>query len=190
MPPYIVGLGGTSRAGSTTEKALRLSLDAAQAMGARTLMFGGLDLMLPLYSTETQERTPEAKRLVEELRAADGIIVASPGYHGTISGMVKNALDYTEDMRADQRPYFDGRAVGCIAVAYGWQAAVSTVTALRSVTHALRGWPTPLGVCLNSTVRLFDDQGNCLDPQAKLQLEIMGRQVMEFALRFASLQKV
>lgn len=186
MHPYIVGLGGTTRPNSSTEKALRVSLRAAEAAGATTLLLGGPELMLPLYSTETQERTPEARRMIAELRRADGIIIASPGYHGTVSGLVKNALDYVEDMRTDDRTYFDARAVGCISVAYGWQASVSTVSALRNIAHALRGWPTPLGASLNSTQKLFDDEGNCVDPQAKMQLEVVGRQVTEFALRFAA----
>ena len=38
-------------------------------------------------------------------RWADGLLVASPGYHGGISGMMKNALDYVEDLRADERVY-------------------------------------------------------------------------------------
>ena len=52
---------------------------------------------------------------------------------------------------------------------------------LRSIVHALRGWPTPLGVALNSTVKLFDDDGHCLDESAKKQLELMGQQVFQFA---------
>jgi FMN reductase len=55
------------------------------------------------------------------------------------------------------------------------------LTALRSIVHALRGWPTPLGVALNSTVKLFDDDGNCLDKNAKEQLELTDQQVFQFA---------
>jgi len=75
-----------------------------------------------------------------------GLIVASPGFHGGPSGLIKNALDHLEELRGDDRPYLDGRAVGCIVCAAGWQA-----TATRSTVHALRGWPTPLGVTINST---------------------------------------
>ena len=65
---------------------------------------------------------------------------------------IKNALDYAEDTAKDARPYLDGRAVGCIACAYGWQATDSTLIAMRSIVHALRGWPTPLGVAANTTM--------------------------------------
>lgn len=181
--PVIVAIGGTTRPDSTTERVLRLCLDAAAARGAETVLLGGADLMLPLYEYGVTERPPLAARLIAEIRRADGLILGSPGYHGTMSGLLKNALDYVEDLRGDARPYFDGRAVGCVAVAFGWQAAVNTMTSLRNVVHALRGWPTPLGAALNSSAPLFDAQGRCIDDQARHQLEIIGGQVVDFALR-------
>jgi FMN reductase len=178
--PYIVGVGGTSRPNSSPEQALGLALAAAAAAGARTLLIGGSGLELPLYSSEHLERTPAARALIEALRGADGILIASPGYHGSISGMVKNALDYGEDLRDDERVYFDGRAVGCIATASGWQAAVATLNVLRGIVHALRGWNTPIGVAINTVEHQIAD-GYCSSASLTAQLQEMGRQVVTFA---------
>jgi FMN reductase len=98
MVPFILGIGGTTRPNSSTEKAIRVCLKVAAANGAETLLLGAADLQLALYEWENQTRTKEAARLVEEARRADGIVLASPGYHGTISGLIKNAVDYVEDM--------------------------------------------------------------------------------------------
>ena len=182
MPrPLILGMGGTPRSASTTERALAVSLKAAGDEGADTIMIAGPDLVLPMYTTDPSQRTPEARRLVDALRRCDGIIIASPSYHGSLSGLMKNALDYVEDLRTDARVYFDGLAVGLIACAGGWQAAVQTLAALRSIAHALRGWPTPLGAALNTSVKVFDENGQCVDLSSKLQLEGVGRQVVQFA---------
>ncbi|MDY7547745.1 NAD(P)H-dependent oxidoreductase [Glaciimonas sp. CA11.2] len=181
--PFIVGLGGTTRANSSTEKALRIALAAAEGYGAETVMLGAEDLILPMYAPDLVERTPNAQRLVALLRRADGIIIASPGYHGSMSGLVKNALDYTEDMRSDPKPYFEGRAVGCIVTAAGWQATTTSLMALRSVVHALRGWPTPLGVTINSAMPVFGPSGECLLENVAQQLDMVGRQVIDFSLR-------
>lgn len=162
--PLVVGIGGTTRAGSSTERALRHALAACEREGAETLLLAAGDLDLPMYTPESPERTPKALALVGALRRADGVVIASPGYHGGISGLVKNALDYTEDIRDDERPYFDGRAVGCIVCAYGWQATMTTLISLRSIVHALRGWPTPLGVVINSAEEVFDGDGNLTSP--------------------------
>ena len=180
--PLIVGLGGTTRPGSSTEQALRCALDAARAHGAETALIAGPELVLPMFAPESPVRTPEAQRMVELLRRCDGIILASPGYHGSISGLLKNALDYTEDMRGDTRSYFDGRAIGCIVSAAGWQAVGSTLAAMRSIVHALRGWPTPLGAAVNSAEVVFGPDGECSDPVVASRLRIIGQQVVEFAL--------
>ena len=184
--PLIVGLGGTTRAGSTSELVLRGALAEAKKLGARTAIIAGPDLVLPLYAPEDPARDERAARLVELLRTCDGVIIASPGYHGSISGMIKNALDYIEDLRKDERPYLDNRAVGCIACAYGWQATGSVLAALRSIVHALRGWPTPLGIAVNSTVELFDKEGACVDAALSSQLAILAGQVVNFAAKHAA----
>ena len=180
--PLILGVGGTTRSGSTTERALTVALGAAGAAGADTVIISGPDLVLPMYTTDVAARTPAAKRLVELYRQCAGLIIASPAYHGSLSGLIKNVLDYAEDMRMDERAYLDGIAVGVIACAGGWQAAVQTLATIRAIAHALRGWPTPLGAALNTSVRLFDDAGACLDLSSRFQLESVGRQVVEFAV--------
>ena len=180
--PLIVGIGGTLRPSSSTERLLCVALAEAERAGGRTLMLDGAALDLPLYPIESKERVEPVGRLVEALRAADGVIIASPGYHGTISGHIKNALDYIEDLREDERPYLDGRAVGCCAAAAGWQASVTTLVALRSIVHALRGWPTPLGLTVNTMQPLFSEDGNIADSQIQSSLVIMARQVVDFAI--------
>lgn len=179
--PFVLGLGGTTRAGSTSERALALSLAAAAEAGAETLMLAGPELELPMYAPERKERAPGAVRLTEAFRRCDGLIIASPAYHGSISGLLKNALDYAEDLSGDKRVYFDGCAIGLVVAAAGWQAAGQTLAALRAIAHSLRGWPTPLGVMLNSTTKPFDAAGTCVDLNAKFQLETVGRQVVQFA---------
>jgi FMN reductase len=173
--PVVVGLGGTTRPGSSSERALAIALDAAQELGARTDLIAAGDLQLPLYAPERNERTPEAGRLVGALAGADGVIIASPGYHGGPSGLIKNALDYVEDLRNAPRTYLDGVPVGCIVCAHGWQATATTLLALRSVVHALRGWPTPFGAAINSAAAGLEDD------DVRAQLRLVGRQVVELA---------
>jgi FMN reductase len=179
--PLILGIGGTTRPGSSSERALRISLRAAQAEGARVVLLSGAMLDLPMYAPERPERSPEAMRLIAQLGACDGLIVSSPSYHGAISGLLKNALDYTEDLREGARCYLDECPVGLIACGAGWQGASSALAGLRSIVHALRGWPTPLGVTLNSAGGLFDADGNCVAANGQAQLEAVGRQVVQFA---------
>lgn len=179
--PLVVGLGGTLRAGSSTERALRYCLESVERLGGRSQIFAGPDLDLPMYAPHSLERTPKALELVEALRTADAVVVGSPGYHGAISGLVKNALDYIEDLREDPRVYLDNTPWGCISCAYGWQAAVGTLGQLRVIGHSLRAWPTPLGVAINSAEKVWDEDGELVNETIRWQLELMAGQILTFA---------
>jgi FMN reductase len=188
LGPFVVGIGGTPRSESSTELALKVTLEAAKSAGARTALFGGGYLAkLPLYLTD--ESRNAGHELIEAVRRADGLIIASPGYHGSISGAVKNAIDYLEATAQDTRVYLDGLPVGLIVTAYGWQATGSTLSAMRSVVHALRGWPTPFGATINTNAKIFE-KGSCVDPGAQNQLALVGQQVAMFAMRRGTAETV
>jgi len=183
--PHIVLLGGTTSPTSSTQRLLDAIIVELQALGATTELFCGPDLArLPLYAPEHPQRTAEQQALVDSVRRADGIILATPAYHAGISGLVKNAVDLLEDLRSDQRPYLDGRAVGCIVTGFGWQGCGTTLTSVRTIVHALRGWPTPLGVIVNTADKIFDAEGKLIDEKIRNQLKVLAQQVTEFARRF------
>ena len=181
--PLVVGIGGTIGGISSTERALKIALEAAGREGFRTRMFGGAEMgRLPLYDPKAATRTTEEQDFVETVRGASALIIASPGYHGSISGVVKNALDLLEETARDAtRPYLADMPVGLIATAYGWQATGSTIAALRSIVHALRGWPTPFAAAINTQLTKFDDDGGANDQAVLDQLRMVGTQVARFA---------
>jgi FMN reductase len=186
--PLIVGLGGTTRPGSSTERALAAALGAAEALGARTRLVGGDFLSeLPIYDPRPGGPTPRQAEMAEIIRSADGLIIATPGYHGSLSGVMKNALDTLELLRDDARPYFSERAVGVIVTAAGSQAGGTTLTAVRSIIHAMRGWPTPFGAAMSVNSASFGPDGRPLEPRDAWQLDTVAAQVVQFArMRFTS----
>jgi FMN reductase len=155
-----------------------LALRGAEAGGAATRMFdGGFLGELPMYRSPGGLRGAPAAEFLDLVSRADGLIIATPSYHGGVSALVKNALDHLEDLRDDARPYLDRRAVGCVVTAAGHQAGGMTLCALRSIVHSLRGWPTSLGVTVNTASA---DGGE----QSVGRLHTVGLQVAEFAAAF------
>ncbi|MGE0505170.1 MAG: NADPH-dependent FMN reductase [Solirubrobacterales bacterium] len=176
----MVAIGGSQRSGSSTAACVEVALEPLREAGFAVVHFDGEALeRLPFYPDGVGE-APVAEELVEAVRVADAVLVASPGYHGSLSGLVKNGLDYLEELREDERPYLSGRPVGCIATGAGWQAAVATLGALRAVVHALRGWPTPLGAAVNTVEIEADPEARA---RAEAQLCALGGQVLEFVAR-------
>lgn len=180
--PVIVGIGGTVRAGSSTELALAEALRAAEGGGADTRLLGGAFLAtLPVFDPGPAGPTPGQVELIAALADADGVIVASPGYHGAISGVMKNAFDTLELARSGNRPYLADLPVGIIITAGGWQAAGTALVTMRTIIHALRGWPTPFGATLNTSEGLFADDGRCRSEKDGTQLATVASQVLGFA---------
>ena len=175
----VLGIGGSTRARSSTELLVRAVLDAVAKRGAETEILASADLMLPPYEPGC-ELDDKARRLVAAVREADALILGSPGYHGSLSGFVKNAIDYFEELRDEEPPYLDGRPVGVVVTAYGWQAAVNTLAALRQVVHALRGWPTPLGIAINAAETPFGRDGRLADDELAARVDQLAGQLVDF----------
>ena len=98
------------------------------------------------------------------------------------SGLVKNALDHLEELRTAERPYLEGRPVGCIVIADGVQAVGTTLSSLRSIVHALRGWPTPFGLAM-------DSRALQAEPSDRSERESQGvRLLATEVVRFATMQ--
>jgi FMN reductase len=179
----VVGIGGSRRPGSSTERVIAAVLEDLESRGATTKLYGGESLLFPHYEPGAP-LTAAAADYLAAVRAADAIVLGSPGYHGGISGLVKNAVDYLEELRDDAPPYLDGKAVGCVSTAYGWQAAVSTLSALRQTVHALRGWPTPYGIAMNVADGLCSFDGRFTDTRAGESARIVAGQIMRFVTAF------
>jgi FMN reductase len=170
--PLIVGLGGTMRFGSSNERALRIAIEHAGELGAETLLITGARLDLPTYDPAIGPNAA-ADYVIDAIERADGVILASPSYHGGMTGLLKNALDHLEALADRPRPYFRDRPVGLIATGDGWQGPNATLQTLRLAVHALQGWPTPLGIAHNVADEGVDS--------ARRQLHTMAEQVMDLA---------
>ncbi|WP_256104146.1 NAD(P)H-dependent oxidoreductase [Streptomyces sp. ODS05-4] len=145
--PRIVLVSGSLRPGSTCDRVAAWCADRCAELGADARVFTGSEIDFPAYRPGLAQTHAAVAGFLAELRAADGVVLVSPTYHATVSGLLKNALDYVNDIGGPV-PYLEGRAIGTVAVGAAAQGAVSTLTTLRTIGHALRGWPTPVGVAV------------------------------------------
>lgn len=175
--PHVTVLSGALASGSRTERLARWCQRQCVARGATATLFRGDELEFPFYRYG-HRHSPRVTNLLDDLVRADGIILLTPSYHGSLSGLLKNALDYVNELAGDERPFFDGRAVGCVAVAGGEQGAASTLAALRAIVHAMRGWPTPLGVSVATDTTSIRQDGTPGDERIRMRLEVMLDQVL------------
>ena len=180
--PLVVGLGGTLRAGSSTERALRFCLDEVEKQGGRTKFYAGPDIDLPMYAPHESGPHPEGRRTRRRAagRRRGDRRLARLSRRGVRSGQERTRLHRGPAGGSAGVP--GQHAVGLHHCAYGWQAAVGTLGQLRVIGHALRAWPTPLGVPINSADPVWDSSGELIDTTVRGQLEMLASQVLSFAL--------
>jgi FMN reductase len=178
--PHIVLLSGSIDDASRTGRLTRWCAQQC-APRAHVTVFGGTDLAFPFYQPRQAGQIPQAGPFLSAVARADGVVLVSPAYHGTVSGLLKNALDYVNELADAPQPFLDGRALGCVAIGAGDQGAASTLQTLRTVGHALRSWPTPMGVALSRSRADLTEDGEPADGQARSQLRLMTDQVITLA---------
>jgi FMN reductase len=177
--PHVVVLGGSPAPGSRTEQLGDRVVALCRRRSATAEHLTGPELELPFYRPGT-DAGGRAARLLREVSAAHGVVLVSPAYNGGVSGLLKNALDHLTDLAGDDRPFLDGRAVGCVAIAGGAQGANAVLAGMRTAVHALRGWPTPLGVMIHPSEGVVPEDPMA-SPANRRQLELMVDQVLGFA---------
>jgi FMN reductase len=184
-PLTIVGLGGSMASVSRSRAALQTALAGAAAAGAETQLLDIRRLDLPMYDPDDDEPTETAATLIESCYAADGLLWSSPMYQGTISGALKNALDWLHLLGNREPPYLHDKVIGLISAAGGTQG-LQAINTMEFSVRALRGWAVPYVVPVAAAARVFDRDGRIQDPTVELQLDTLGREVVRVAERFAA----
>lgn len=182
---HLLGIGGSMKKNSTSLWALERALKSTHALGATTELIALRELNLPIYdpNQSIDELPPNAKHLLDSVRKADALLLSTPAYHGTIAGIVKNALDFLEFLSDDPIPYIHNKVVGLIATAGGDLAAVNAVNALVHATHAIRGIPAPWFVAIPQAWKVFDKEGKVLDEKWAGRLDQLGGLVVQMAVK-------
>lgn len=173
----VVGLCGSLRKGSHTRMALEIALQGAQGPACDTGMIDLPDFNL-LFADGNGDRggiAPEVQRFRNRLRAADGVIIGTPEYHGSFSGVLKNALDLTGFAE------WEGKMVALVGVSGGRMGAFNALNSLRDICRALHAWVIPEQAAIPEAHKQFDAAGNLNDHQQEKRLHEVGRQVARFA---------
>ena len=178
----IIGICGSLRPKSYTYIALKIALSGAEKAGATIQLLNLRDYNLVFFDGgEDEEKYPtDVFRLRADVQLANGIILATPEYHGYFSGFLKNTLDlmgYEE---------FQSKLVALIGVAGGPTGATNSLNALRIIGRQLHAWVLPEQVSISWAAKVFDQKGNIVDNTITQQLILLGEQLVTYVSLFKS----
>lgn len=157
--------------------ALAEALAGAAQTGVDTQLIDLRDYKIPFVtaSSGAEQELSDVIRLRAEVKSADGIILATPEYHGSFSGVLKNALDL---MGFEE---FEGKMVGLVGVSGGRMGAFDALNTLRGIGRALHAWVLPQQASIPEAWGVFDGEGRIKDQKLAHRVHEIGAQVAKFA---------
>ena len=173
----ILTLCGSIRSDSTTLAALRCAAGAAADAGAEVQTVHLGELELPFCDGRKDERTygGDALKFIDAVEWADGLLIGSPNYHGSLTGVLKNALDLLgPDAIRD-------KLVGLLATARGEAGAMNTLNHTRHICRWMNGWVIPAEVSIPRSQEAFGADGSLKDLDLEKQLKSLGTELVRYA---------
>ena len=171
---HVVGISGSLRPMSFTRLAVQTALHGAEQVGATVRILDLNDYGLE-FTDVTLPLSPGALRLRQDVQSAQGIIIGTPEYHSSFSGVLKHALDL---MGFEQ---FEGKITGLIGISGGDLGAINALNSLRIVCRSLHAWVVPEQISISYGSRQFTPEGSPLSSELENKLVEMGRQVARFS---------
>ncbi|MGD2107166.1 MAG: NAD(P)H-dependent oxidoreductase [Nitrosopumilaceae archaeon] len=139
MTIKILGVGSSMREDSFSTAALKIALDFSKHQGAETTLLDLKQTQLPMFYSQKQ-KTKEVQEVTNHVKWADAFLLATPDYHGSMSGSMKNFLDY---FWSD----FAGKLFGYMCASH--EKGLTVMDQMRTAIRQCYGWSLPYGVSIN-----------------------------------------
>ncbi|MDQ0114221.1 NADPH-dependent FMN reductase [Paenibacillus harenae] len=172
-------IAGSNRANATSTNLLRYIESLLKARHISVAFVDLSELQLPLFSPDNWNFEPNVQRVLEAIADGDGLILATPEYHGSISGALKNALDY---ITAGQ---VTGKTVLSVSSA-GGPLGVSSLSHLQTIVRNLHGINCPEWISIGYGSNSFDPDGAPLDEGMRTRVRDTLNSFLELTRKFTA----
>jgi len=171
MAPRILAFAGSTRTDSWNKKLIRI---AAAAAGATLIDLR--DFPLPLFDGDLEAKEglpPHAKRFKTLLLEHDGLLIASPEYNSSVSGVLKNAIDWASRSEPGEAPLapFAGKVAALMSASPGALGGLRGLVHLRSILGNIKVLVLPDQVAVSKAAEAFTPEGALKDPRQQASVE-------------------
>lgn len=169
----IVGIGGSLRTDSYSMQALHIAAERAKDLGAAVQVLDLKEMNLPFCDGGSDYPDyPDAEVLQTAVKAADALILSTPEYHGSVSGVIKNALDL---MSFEQ---LSGKVTGFISV-LGGQPNSNALNDMRVIMRWVHAWSIPEQIAIGQAWNAFDGEGQLKDEKLSQRFDEFAKSLVE-----------
>ncbi len=173
-PLKVLGLAGEYRASSKSGMLVNAALNLAKSQGAEVVFWDLSEQPLPLVGEEGCWTHPNVQAFQALLSECDAFFLSSPEYHGTMSGVMKNTMDWMYDK------HVGGKVFGLMST-LGGVTNSNTLNHMRIALRWLHGWPVPEQLAVGHVKEAFDEDGHLVDDSLKQRLESLVNSVLKAA---------
>lgn len=189
MKPRIMLISGSTRPESRSLGLLRLLGDRLDEAGAESHVWSLSEWPLPIMDPEVRaspERItdPVLRRFIHDAANADAFVLATPVYHDSYSGVLKNALDFLSTSA------LTGKVFGLVS--HGGRQTTQPLSHLSAVVRALHSIQIPTQICTDDSHLLMDSAGRVVGPRDDALRERIDRfcaELIEFATLFHHMRR-
>ncbi|HUG95975.1 MAG TPA: NAD(P)H-dependent oxidoreductase [Nitrososphaera sp.] len=164
----VLGVAGSTRKGSYSARALAIALEHVKKQGAEVRMLELNKTVLPLYDPNAPA-SKELEQAAEAVAWADAFILASPDYHGSMSGALKNFLDHFYEE-------FGGKIFGYVVASH--EKGLTVMDQMRTAVRQCYGWSMPYGVSVNGPQDMAGDE--IVNARLSKRLQMMSRDLVVY----------
>jgi NAD(P)H-dependent FMN reductase len=169
-PLRILGICGSTREHSRSALAVKLCLEMAAQRGGEGRILDLRATELPLYRPDREASSDHLTKASADVDWADAMILATPDYHGSMSGVMKNFLDYYWEE-------FAGKLFGYICTSH--EKGLTVMDHMRTVVRQCYGWSLPYGVSLDSRAD-FDADDQIKNAAVERRLKMMAHDLVVY----------
>jgi len=170
-PIVVMGICGSYDLDSANGRMLEIMLEECGALGAETVIWDHGSYPLPLVGAEGCWEDENVKGFQEMAISADAFVLSSPEYHGTMSGVMKNSLDWLYSKHTS------GKVFGLICT-LGGQSSNNTLNHMRIAARWIHGWVTPEQVAVPNIKHAFEEDGSLVDESIKSRVSDMASSIV------------
>lgn len=185
--PKIAAFAGSCRSASLNRRLLAAAVAMAREEGAEVDVIDLGAIPMPIFDEDLEAAgtPPEATEFKERLKAADGLLIASPEYNSSYPALVKNVIDWASRPAADEPMLaaFSGKACGLLAASPGALGGIRMLPQLRLLLSNIGVHVVPAQFGLGRAHEAFDEDGSLADPRVRDMVRNVVQQTVAQAAR-------
>jgi chromate reductase, NAD(P)H dehydrogenase (quinone) len=138
--PKIVAFAGSTRRDSFNKRLIAIAAEGARQAGAQVSLLDLSDFPMPLFDQDDEDRSGKPERALafkKHLMDHDGFLIAAPEYNSSITGVLKNAIDWASRADDDDPPgglvAFRGKVVTLMSASPGALGGLRGLVHVRAI---------------------------------------------------------